>query len=427
MKKILLYLATTLAIAEVILYSLSTNSAIFVGIQLASPKFRDIYILTLNTLCDTSISDFTSTGSCSDSFYGIPAGSFDYPLSMFYAARILPKILFHSSSALATLLGSTFLLIILAITLRTKLSSTSTLLYPLILLSYPFRYMLERGQTDLVVWIIALLPALFIKKLDLSDDSRHLSNHFTCIFASFMLSLSVAAKAFTAPSLIIWTILLLLRRNFLAGTLSVSMLTLSLYTIYSKNTPPGSHINSIQNTAGEVFGLTVGSSESGLVIHTLTKIAVISLVLMLLVFCSGLYQATKSIPDRHSILFTTEGYSFLISSSSFLALYFLSSSSTYKLVSLAMSMLFSFCIIHSLTAQLHLSSTILTRIRLDSVMYAFIVIPLLFIQYRPYIAGLQFLSQDFAEFILYPASIAINSYYLLIMINQTRITRSTLV
>ena len=429
-KTFLLSFVTILAIAEIFLYSLSPSKVAFVGIARSLPKFRDVYILKLNALCTTPIADFISTGSCSDSLYGIPAGSFDYPLSMFYVARILPQIFFQSANALGTVLGSIFLTLIFAIIIKTRKSWITVFFYSLILLSYPLRYMLERGQTDLIVWILALLPALFLNKLELADNSRHSVNQAKYIFASLMLSLSVAAKAFTAPSLIVWTILLLLRRHFIAGALSVSMLILSLYIVFSSTNPPGSHINSIQNAPGEVFGISVGVLGSSLIqsaMLIIAKLFVFVIVLLLLVFCSGFHQAMKLVLSKRPILFTLEGYSFLISSTSFVALYFFSSSSTYKLASLSLSTLFIFCIIHSLTNSNLLAPTIMSQIHFDCINYALIATSLLFLQYRPYIPGLQFLSQDYAEYLLYPASIAFNVYFVLALLNQARITKNTLV
>ena len=72
-------------------YGSQYSDKIFSGIPLAMPRFRDLYILILNVRCPTPVYLFSKLGSCSDSFYGLSPGQFDYPQLPFYLFNHIPN------------------------------------------------------------------------------------------------------------------------------------------------------------------------------------------------------------------------------------------------------------------------------------------------------------------------------------------------
>ena len=108
---IVLAMPPMMVILEVLLYAIDHVGLSFSGIPTANPPFRDIYILTINAACTKSALEFYTTGSCSDEFYGVPLGGFDYPILPFLIAKALPSILFASPDRLAIFFAAVFLVL----------------------------------------------------------------------------------------------------------------------------------------------------------------------------------------------------------------------------------------------------------------------------------------------------------------------------
>lgn len=428
MKKLLIALPFVVLAMECITYALNLNAHAFWGIAKVEPKFRDFYILPINALCNIKIPDFYTLGSCSDQFYGIPAGSFDYPALIFYIARIVPDIIFQNPIILAMSNGILFLICMLIYCFANqKYINTHTLLsIYLLLFSHPVRYALERGQLDLLTWSLMILSCVF---LNASSAHRKIKYRISNIkssspqllqnFALFFMAASAATKAFTLGSYSIFWLLFAKKSSRIYKLLTLALYIVVLVLILYPVGLPGKNASLIQSTPGEIFGFSVGLS--GELPKTALKILVC--IFGFLVTISTLNYSHSSLIKNNcnqiiaSIIFEPLAVS---GASSYCMFYFLSSSANYKLVSAGLFLVGISLLSSRLTtrkSELNNQSHY-NRILIFRNIATLTSISILYHNYRPYIEELEFISQGQFDFFWCPlmAGICLAYLYLILLL-----------
>ena len=412
-------LSTFFVVFESILYAFAHSLHAFRGIPRAHPPFRDIYTLTINALCDRPVFNFFTEGSCSAAFYGVSEGSFDYPILPFLLSRALPRYIFSSPDLLALSFIIVFLALLYGIYLLTKRTGLVTLTYILLVFSFPLRYLLERGQLDILTWMLVLLSSLSGFFFCCAPGSSHLA--FDCsakekklflylgnCFVPFFVLLSIAFKAFTILEAFVLPLVLLKFNLRTACFIAISLVPLSILSIYNPD-GVGSVANQIQQMPGEIFGLSVGSSILSSGHSLLFRLAVVILSFLISSLFIGHHKHYPPSLLPPYILMSS-------SASAFIACYFLTSSANYKLFSVPLFLL-SICWLYesSGTAGLKLFS-------FSGLLYLFgLCLPVIFFNYRPYIPSLQFLSQEFFDLFVMPALAGAMISYLFVPLFPLRV------
>jgi hypothetical protein len=428
------FASTFLLLAEVLTYAFIDRPSLFFlffGIPRAIPPFKDIYTLTINALCDRPLLEFFSHGSCSASFYGVDEGSFDYPLALFVLARRLPRFLFESPSLLAVFVISIFLfscLVVFCLALK-KPSIWFALAYVILIASFPFRYLLERGQLDIVTWTFVLLATIssfaFSNRLPLTQTSHRpgfpsylaISALLRDLAVPLLIVLSVAFKGFNVLELFVLPPLLFLYNQRRACYIATCLAPVGLFSLYNPS-GIGSVATAIQSMPGEIFGLNVSSS---LLNNPYIHLFRITIVIFSFFALRSLSPQSRTFPVAElpvALLLTT-------SAASFIACYFLTTSANYKLVSISFY-LFSM-------TWLTYSRNYLKNLSLRTIaptLYIYIIcIPAIYSGYRPYIASLQFISQEYIDLFLMPAiaGAMLFSVYSFFVFSAFRILRKALI
>jgi len=389
-------------VIELLLYCFLRSPWLYIGVPKALPKFRDIYILTLNSVCDIPASQFLLKGSCSDQFYGVETGHFDYPVLQFYIYQLLPEWIFQHANILAFLTGSTFLLLMTFAFLPQikKITTLSVLL--LTLYSFPIRYLLERGQLDTVAWSFPLAAAILLRKLissNLQDPTKvHSAKKIGSLIFLAALAISACMKAFTWPSLLVSSLYILTQIRFktsekyLVAVIPIAVLIIIFYP----GIIPGSNATAIQTMPGEIFGMRVFSDENPA--QYIVKIASISAGIV----CGALICTKISSYFRQNLNITLL---MIVGSTSYLSFYLLTSSANYKLTSLAITLM-SIAVLLDFTHQQGPKHLVQRHLREFSTLNCsvFVLSSLLvcYFNYKPYYPGLQFLAQDCFDLLLTP-------------------------
>lgn len=399
--------AFLLGCIELFLYSFSDFTFLYSGVPKATPRFRDIYILTINRFCHIPVHLFPQEGACSHSFYGLPMSSgFDYPLPLFYVSKFLPEHLFSNPSFLAFLSGASFLtcVYLLVIGSQAKFNLIEAISILLIFLSYPTRYMLERGQLDTLNWTIAIAAVLILipRKHSAEDITKEelnvISNLRICI-SSLALFLSTLVKGFTLPALLVWSIYLYRSNKRTPALLGVLLTAISTFIILGPLARiPGAHATYIQVEPGEIFGYSVGIFSLADYVIKILFITVGS------VFGFSFNNNSRYSPSLSLLT--------IVSTSTYLAFYFLSVSANYKLVCTSLVL---YAIVRSNLASASRRSTP-TTVGLTPLYSIPVIISLasvLIFNYRPYIPEIQFLSQALFDNVLMPTTVGFAAVYLL--------------
>ncbi len=413
LRYLVLVLPPVLVIGEVIFYALDNAGLPFAGIPTAFPPFRDIYILTINAICSKPVFEFYSTGSCSDQFYGVPPGGFDYPILPFLLARVLPSFLFLSPSILAIIFATFFAVAVFMVSLRAPGSTSFYLAYLVFWLSYPVRYMLERGQLDSISWSLCILGCLVIP---LTNKSRHKSRKTSIkmLLSQVLILLSAAIKVFTFPMLFLNGIISNHFSKKKAILVASIFSTLCAVLILFPSGLPGKNATRIQIEPGEIHGLLVAvDSHSDLFI----KISIIVVTSML--FLSLGKKVNISTELRLNPQLTMSALTAAMGASAFCLLYLFATSANYKLVSVGFfyigaSAFYAHLINPSKIILINTSA--ITKFKLNRATCAVLhvlCIPVLIFNYRPYDPSLQFLSQDLFDFVWCPAIFGIMLAYTL--------------
>ena len=412
-KKALCTVAFLLSCIELFLYSFTDLEFLYSGVPRGMPRFRDIYILTINRSCNIPVHLFPQEGACSHSFYGLPmSAGFDYPLPLFFASKFFPEYLFSNPSVLAFLSGVSFLgsVYLLVITSQGKPNIAETISILLIFLSYPTRYMIERGQLDTLNWTIAIAAVLIlIPRKHAAEDitKRKLSatSNQRIGLASILLFLSTLVKGFTLPALFIWSIYLYRSKKRMHALLGVVLTVISAFIILGPLARiPGAHATIIQVEPGEIFGFSVGIFSWA------------DYVLKIFFICAGSilgFSLTKQFRCSPSLSLLA-----IVSTSTYLAFYFLSVSANYKLVCAALVLYTSMRSMHHSATRKLIPST-LASTPLHSIPIMFCFISILIFNYRPYIPELQFLSQALFDNILMPITVGFAGVYLLSVLSMS--------
>ena len=377
-------------------YGSEYSDKIFYGIPLAMPRFRDLYILILNVRCPTPVYLFNKLGSCSDSFYGLSPGQFDYPQLPFYLFNHIPQFISSRPNLAGLLLGTLFLLsfILLSSSLQKEYRlnpSLATLTYGASIYSFPFRYLIERGQLDQLAWALAFLSIVLI-----SSNNSQINKKFIFLLSLILLSLSAILKAFTLPFLGLLTIIILLNKGtcfYRFSALIVSLITAAM--LLANPTSPGSIATLLQVEQGTVFGFSLGlSAPSSNLTHVLLKLAIITLA-----FIAGILSLKITSRETFSIVNLTG----TLGASTFLAFYFLTTSANYKLIPLALILLW-IVYARSLKSPKEANSRSIgaANIEIASLAPILAIVWCGYYNYRPYIPALQFLTVDFTDYVVIP-------------------------
>lgn len=388
--------------AELLAYIFSGKYS-FHGIARALPRFRDFQVLYINTFCSQPIHLFPSHGSCSDVLYGIPPGNFDYPLPIFYFARLFASIISLASSQFwAALMGCIYILLLAKVVCRLNLpSAIGPTLLVIALSSYPTRYALERGQLDVLTWIFVLLAILLMSKS--SYDKVNIEAHAYSFLG--LICVSALLKAFTLPILFLTLLGLIcfrFKRKYIVVNAVLAVLSL-IFISFPFTGFVGRHNTAVSSMPGEVFGLMVGVSGSPLqspYFYAKTIVIVLS-------YCYYLNFVRKSLIKKATAPLVPAIC--IISSCSYATLYLFSTSSNYKLVSIVLLLIGSISLIISQFSSLHI------KIFLGSTTILSVVSPCLaaiYFNYRPYNPAVQFISQDIFDIIVTPAIFALSLAFL---------------
>ena len=395
----------------------------FIGIPKAAQPFRDLYVLTLNYSCNIPVQSFKELGSCSDSFYGIPQGGFDYPLPLFSFIRLLP---IWNHQAVGFLEGFIFIVLVSVVCNRFACNPVVTIL---ILYGHPTRYLIERGQVDLIAWILALLSVIILFALHRSREII-LYDSVVISASSILLFLSALVKAFTLPSLLILSIYFRLKHKSSEIYLIPLILTvIGIVVLFNPGSLPGHHSSAVQIMPGEIFGLLVAIPNhlrgTQLAYFLIIKISACLVTIMWF----WLHNRNKpAIAIEHSAAIDAF---VILASTTYLSFYILTVSANYKLVSASLLLIPIFRDFFNPTCNQSLKpsefvdigtslsrqcSSLLCRGNLTvSFSNAFPILlvaaPLIF-NYRPYISELQFATQYFFDFFLCPSVAGIAFYYL---------------
>lgn len=396
----------------------------FIGIPKAAQPFRDLYVLTLNYSCNIPVQSFKELGSCSDSFYGIPQGGFDYPLPLFSFIRLLP---IWNHQAVGFLEGFIFIVLVSVVCNRFACNPVVTIL---ILYGHPTRYLIERGQVDLIAWILALLSVIILFALHRSREII-LYDSVVISASSILLFLSALVKAFTLPSLLILSIYFKLKHKSSEIYLIPLVLTvIGFVVLFNPGSLPGHHSSAVQIMPGEIFGLLVAipSHLRGTQLAYFLIIKISACLVTIMWF--WLHNRNKpAIAIEHSAAIDTF---VILASTTYLSFYILTISANYKLVSASLLLIPIFRDFFNPTSNRSLKppksvdiGTSLSRpcssvLHRESLSFLFSnafpllsVVALLIFNYRPYIPELQFTTQYFFDFFLCPSVAGIAFYYLL--------------
>ena len=402
-------------------YGSEYSDKIFFGIPLAMPRFRDLYILILNVRCPTPVHLFSKLGSCSDSFYGLSPGQFDYPLLPFYLFNHIPQFISSRPNLAGLLLGTLFLLsfALLSSSLQKKCClnpSLSMVIYAASIYSFPFRYLIERGQLDQLAWALAFLSILLF-----SRDKSRINKIFLFLLALILLSLSAVLKAFTLPFLGILTICIILNeKSFFYSFVTLIVFLTTAVLLVANPTSPGSVATLLQVEQGTVFGFGLGlMGPNSNLTHLLLKIIIITLA-----FISGILSFAVRSRERFNVINLTG----TLGASTFLAFYFLTTSANYKLISLALILLW-IIYVRSLESPKKANSSSNSLLNIDAASTATILAISWcgYYNYRPYLPALQFLSVDFTDYIIFPYLCGISLSILFIVLfrlNLAGVTKS---
>lgn len=404
---------------EILLRALGSDD-VFWGIPITTPPFRDFYVLHFNALCDIPIWNFSISGSCSDDFYGVPRGSFDYPLPIFYVARAV-RFIFSSASpsVLAAILAASFIIALSALVFKQKIKQYQKLLVVFLLLSsYPVRYALERGQLDLIVWTLSILSCIFLSPMGIKRQTTisYPTHSLPSFLVPFFLFLGSLIKVFTYPALLIYTLKSLgYRSSRRLKLINASMIVMApILILMPFSGLPGENNTRLSSMPGEVFGLMTSINIESPLFLVILKIV---FTLLGLFFSINLFRSTSSLIIDHPRMSNPLSLLATIGSSSYILFYLLSVSANYKLIS-AIIFLGSISL-YSLSSQ-SLSNNSFSSIQNlrdlnacatspaleQKKLLLLISMPMLFViatfGYRPYLPSLQFLSQSFIDFIVMP-------------------------
>lgn len=402
-----------LVIAEATFYALDISGPSFTGIPTAFPPFRDIYILTINAVCSKSVLEFYSTGSCSDQFYGVPPGGFDYPILPFLLARVLPSFLFLYPSILAIAFTFIFAMAVFLVSLRAPGTTSFYLSYLVFWISYPVRYMLERGQLDSISWSLCIFAILSIH---IQGKSRHIlskpriRNHFSQV----LILLSAAIKVFTFPMIFLSgvTSKYFGTKKSILVALMLSILCAGLISFPSGL--PGKNATRIQIEPGEIHGLLVSVNSQNDLFLKISIIVVTSILFLSLGRKTNVARELRHKPQLAICALTAA-----MGASAFCLLYLFASSANYKLVSIGFyyigaSAFYSYLTNRSKDIFIKTGSAIEHKLNCAaSAILHTLCVPILLFNYRPYDSSLQFLSQDLFDFVWCPAMFGIMSAYTL--------------
>ena len=422
---------------ELFLYAFTpfSNSS-FRGIQKAPQAFRDLYVLTLNHSCNIPVNRFRDLGSCSDLFYGIPPGNFDYPLPLFSFIKLLP---YWNHEIVGFLEGSIFVVLVAFVCHRIF---SNPLVIILVLYGYPTRYLIERGQVDLITWILALFSVFLLFSLSTIQNSAPRDRAIISLSA-FFLFLSALVKGFTLPSLFIFSVYLKSKYKISKIYLVPLLLTVAAsFILFTPHSLPGHHSTAVQIMPGEIFGLLVSipshltSAEIVYLLSIKISAALLTLIWLLL-------------NERHESTIDS-GYSLsidlfaIISSTTYLAFYFLTVSANYKLVAASFLLILVTRDFLCFTGHQSLKSKKANDVKtlrfasyipllatanftcsLSNIFPLLLVASPLVFNYRPYIPGLQFTTQYFFDFFICPSIAGVALYYLFVALQSSTLSKST--
>lgn len=412
--RLVILLVTSISFGEVLLYANTHwkhTILAFQGVPKADPPFRDLYTLTINALCERPLVNFFSAGSCSASFYGVDEGSFDYPIALFWIARQLPRAIFESPSLLAVVVAFCFLVLCLALGQVAFNRPAMSIPFLLLFCCYPFRYLLERGQLDILSWISVLAAILcsFLFSYTSTIPQRTNPNHtfreilISRILPSILVPLfvffSVAFKGFTILEIFVLPFVFFSYHLRLAGYISLFLAPLGAFSLYNPG-GVGSVATSTQVMPGEIFGINVSSSLIAPPVFLIFKVIIIVASFWVMRSLSGPVIRPRSLHQLPALILLTT------SSSSFIACYLFTASANYKLVSIPFFLIsFAWRLGNSkLRSQTPL-------FRDSSLLFVVVLVfPLMFAGYRPYIENLQFLVQEFQDLFLLPALLGVMIY-----------------
>jgi len=409
------FLAASLPLCvEVVLYAVygsEYSAQIFFGIPRALPRFRDLYILVLNIRCPTPVHLFSTVGSCSDRFYGLSPGQFDYPLLPFYIFSHIPQFFSDRPNLLGLLLGIAFIISFAAISAKLqekyKLNQALALIvFILSIYSFPFRYLIERGQLDQLAWTLAFLSIL------LCANKEALSrNKLRFLVGLLLLSVSASVKAFTLPFLGITAIYLWLKtKSYFNAVASTIFFVITAAQLFANPTSPGSVASSLQIAQGTVFGFHSGLSALGpnqYCIRILFKISIIAFSFLIN------YLNLSSIPlPRLNMINLTES----LGASTYLGFYFVTASANYKLIPIALiSLWLIYSKISARSGSVKFTCRYFLLINIESIAPFFAFAWIGYYNYRPYIPSLEFLAVDFTDFVVFPYLAGLSVSILLIL------------
>ncbi len=213
-RKKVLYASTTFIGALILFYTLIRlcielvgyaygSSAAFNDVPRANPSevFFDLRILTHNGVnCEININEIEPYRHCAVNLY-----PYNYPTFALWFVRLL-GINPDSTSAVGVILGFTSIALLTIFFLQRMREvlpyrlTTCAIFLSLIgsLNSFSFRYALERGQVDLLVLDLILLP--LVLPFPSSKNEKKIPNRFTGIYIGLILS--SLTKIFTLPALV---------------------------------------------------------------------------------------------------------------------------------------------------------------------------------------------------------------------------------
>ena len=277
--------------------------------------FFDLRIFTLNgSNCNISYADITSSNHCASRLY-----SFNYPKYYLYVLKLIPL---HGDPTLVVgiILGIITILVTAALFNLYQPSFLLICLQALSVMSFGFRWSLERGQLDQVMYLLALSPAFlpFLYKAKTSTVQLDYSPKIT-IFASITFGLANLLKLFTATSTILLAVLdfhlifahNVSRRYRIASILAISIIAFSLFLAALV----------FRTSASSLYDpLLIGSSAYGL--SVLTNHGIYSYFLKALPFAVGSSIPRFSIPGICNPGLTTRPPSKILPSSIFILAFF---------------------------------------------------------------------------------------------------------
>lgn len=395
LRRLLIAISGLPLLIEIWLYATGANRGwIYSGIAKALPSFRDVYILTINSTCETPAYLFNRLGGCSNHFYGVNTQVFDYPVGIFLLGQALPRWLFANPSIVGAVLGTTLVICLLrSIELSTR-GTFAAFISVSVLYTKPVRYLLERGNLDEITWILALMAGLIVAQA----SEAKIKSRFRMFLRNMLLSASIAVKGFTLPAASVELATLGRLKNRPHRVLMIILLLVfaaSVTSVISISGGAGGYATSIQNMRGEIFGFSVGLDNA-------------SLATIKIVFALSGYLFTSRVTgklDKYQIGLEQRGfdigiYLIMLGSSAMSMFYILTVSANYKLVAVAI-VLVGLNSVHShFTRRIERSNRVSESLAMGAVFL--ILASSLLIGYRYYVPGLQFASQDLVDYMLHP-------------------------